>query len=258
MINIYRPPTSKLETVRVGTSQQRRPAAAVVPRSGPARREVLDRQAACRTADPSSAAAPVAIPVAPRVKPAPQGNSERQFEREQKDLQARLDKEQRALDQIHRQELAQAQAKANAQEVSQAARGRAAGAAGAAPARRAAVADPAADRAPGRAGDRCSRQEGAGVAGGARQARRRRRRRRRTTRSHRDPSDSVQQRAGVDLPAACKRSHPGPRKPAGASWGRPYRPTKHRRPSAARWLCFAGNGRVPVRSYHSGARLGPG
>ena len=61
----------------------------------------------------------VPIPVAPRTQPAPLDDNDRQFLREQKDLETSLDKEQRVLEQIHSQEMAQAKAKANAQEVAQ-------------------------------------------------------------------------------------------------------------------------------------------
>jgi hypothetical protein len=117
VINVYRPTASKLETVRVAPRNNAGLTQAVPAPNPP---EVEPRNVRPPVVAPiHREAGPVPIPVAPRVKPAPQGNSERQFAREQKDLQARLDKEQKALDQIHRQELAQAQVKANAQEVTQ-------------------------------------------------------------------------------------------------------------------------------------------
>lgn len=116
VVNVYRPTRSKLETVRVAPRNNAGlPQAVPVPNPPDAQPHTVRPPAVVPVGRQTG---PVPIPVAPRVKPAPQGNSERQFAREQKDLQARLDREQRALDQLHRQELAQAQARANAQELS--------------------------------------------------------------------------------------------------------------------------------------------
>jgi hypothetical protein len=117
VINIYRPTDSNLGTVTVGRRNN-----AGLPQGAPLPNQFEPQSP---TARPPAAApirqriAPVPIPVAPRTGPAPGGNDERQFLREQKDLKASQDKEQRALEQVHRQEMAQAQAKANAQEVAQ-------------------------------------------------------------------------------------------------------------------------------------------
>jgi hypothetical protein len=117
VINVYRPPESKLETVKIGRRNN-----AGLPREEPGRNE---HEAQSRDSRPSATeptrhgSAPAPIPVAPRVRPAPQSNDERQFQREQKDLKTRLDKEQRALEQIQRQEKAQAKVKADAEAVAQ-------------------------------------------------------------------------------------------------------------------------------------------
>lgn len=116
VVNVYRPTRSKLETVRVAPRNNAGLPQAVPVPNPPELQPRSDRPPAGAPIRRESGSVP--IPVAPRVIPAPRGNSERQFVREQRDLQVRLDKEQRALDQLHRQELAQAQAKANAQEVS--------------------------------------------------------------------------------------------------------------------------------------------
>jgi len=115
VISIYQPPQSKLETVAVARRNN-----AGLPVAAPR----TDRpEAVAPTGKPPAVTpyrqgtAPLAIPVAPRVKPAPQAVDERQFARQQKALQTNLDNERKALEQIHRQEMAQSQAKANAQEV---------------------------------------------------------------------------------------------------------------------------------------------
>jgi hypothetical protein len=117
VINIYRPTESKLETVKVAP---RNNAGLPQPPALPDRSE-----AQSPTSRPPAVApirqltAPVPIPVAPRTQPVSLDNNDRQFLREQKDLKAGLDKEQRVLKQIQSQEMAQAKVKANAQEVAQ-------------------------------------------------------------------------------------------------------------------------------------------
>lgn len=117
VINIYRPPETQLQTVRVAPRNN-----AGLPQAPPL---PIRPELQAPTARPPAVApvrqqtAPVPIPVAPRVKLVQQDNTDSKFQREQKDLKANLDKQQKALEQVHRQELAQAQAKANAQEVAQ-------------------------------------------------------------------------------------------------------------------------------------------
>ncbi|MGA9752235.1 MAG: OmpH family outer membrane protein [Acidobacteriota bacterium] len=117
VVNIYRPPESKLETVKVARRNN-----AGLPQAEP----TPNRPEAQLPTEKPHAVTPgrqepaaVSIPVAPRVKSAPATVDERQFQREQKDLKAKMDKEQQALDQIHRQEMKQAKAKADAQAVEQ-------------------------------------------------------------------------------------------------------------------------------------------
>ena len=117
VINIYRPPETKLETVRVAPRNN-----AGLPQAPPLpiRSEVQSPNAGPPAVAPVRQwNAPVPIPVAPRIKLVQKDNTDSRFLREQKDLKANLDKQQKVLEQVHRQELAQAQAKANAQEVAQ-------------------------------------------------------------------------------------------------------------------------------------------
>lgn len=117
VVNIYRPAASKLDTVRIGRRNDAGlPDAAPLPEP-PAAQPPIAR--APGVAPIRHDIAPVAIPVAPRSQLAPRDNNERQFVREQKDLKTNEDKQRRMLEQIHRQEMTQAQAKANAQEVAQ-------------------------------------------------------------------------------------------------------------------------------------------
>jgi hypothetical protein len=118
VINIYRPTASKLETVKVG---QRNNAGVQQGAPMPSRTEVQPPDVRRPEAAPiRQETAPVPIPVAPRTRPVLRDASESQYQREQKDLKAAQDKQQKTLDKIHRQELAQAQAKkADAQEVAQ-------------------------------------------------------------------------------------------------------------------------------------------
>jgi hypothetical protein len=117
VINIYRPRENMLETVRVA----RRNNAGLPQAAPPPNRPAAQSPTASPPVVPPirRGAAPVPIPVAPRTKPAPRDNDERQFRREQQELKASQDKQQRALEQIHRQEMAKAKAKADAQEVAQ-------------------------------------------------------------------------------------------------------------------------------------------
>lgn len=110
VIQIYRPDEARLDSVRVG------------------RRNNAGLQAPTSTGDwltPQSPAieptagangrrelAPLAIPVAPRSGAAPREESERQFLREKRDLEASEARERRALEQVQRQELVQSQAQA--------------------------------------------------------------------------------------------------------------------------------------------------
>jgi hypothetical protein len=118
VVNVYRPPERKLETVRVARRNN-----AGLPQEAPApsRSEPQSPVAKPLVVAPGRpGTAPVPIPVAPRLQPATRENTntERVFQREQKDLQASQDKERKALEQIQRQETAQAQArKADAQEL---------------------------------------------------------------------------------------------------------------------------------------------
>lgn len=119
VITIYKPTRTNLETVRVGRRNNAglpvAPPEAIQP-VGPG---PTSRQPGVAPSGPRIAPV-VPIPVAPRAKPARPQADERQFQREEKDLKAKLDKEQRALDQLHRQEKAQAvRAKANAEEMAQ-------------------------------------------------------------------------------------------------------------------------------------------
>ena len=98
VISIYRPAKNRLDTVKVGR-----------------RNDAGLRQ----TQQEHQEKAPPPVWVAPRARTAPAGIDERQFQREQKDLKKRLDKEQRDLEQIHRQEAVRAKAKADAKAVSQ-------------------------------------------------------------------------------------------------------------------------------------------
>lgn len=117
VISIYRPTESKLQTVAVARRNNAGLPLVAPQADRPEAQPLTGRPPAVAPFRPGTA--PVPIPVAPRVKPAPQNIDERQFVREQKDLKANQDKQQRALEQIHRQEMAQAAAKANAQEVTQ-------------------------------------------------------------------------------------------------------------------------------------------
>jgi len=113
LISIYRPTRNRLETVRVARRNN-----AGLPQAAPPPNRF---EAQSSTARPP-AVVPIRrgnIPVAPRTRPAPRENNERQFLREQKDLKASQDKDRRALEQIHRQETAQSHARVNAQEVAQ-------------------------------------------------------------------------------------------------------------------------------------------
>jgi len=119
VINVYRPAENRLATVAVARRNNAGlPQAAPLPIRQPVAPAPPVKQPAARSVRP--AIAPVPIPVAPRTPLAPQVVKESQFVKEQRDLKANQDKQQKALDQIHRQELAQAQAKkVNAQEVAQ-------------------------------------------------------------------------------------------------------------------------------------------
>ncbi len=97
VISIYRPAKNRLDTVKVGRR---------------------NNAGLHQTQRDHQEKAPPPVWVAPRTRTAPAGIDERQFQREQKDLKKRLDKEQRDLEQIHRQEAVRAKAKADAQAVS--------------------------------------------------------------------------------------------------------------------------------------------
>jgi hypothetical protein len=117
VISIYRPTERNLETVRVA----RRNNAGLPPApSQPNRTETQPPAARPPTVAPfRPGTASVPIPVAPRTRPAPQGDNERQFAREQRDLQTSQERDRRALEQIHRQEVTKEPARANSQEMVQ-------------------------------------------------------------------------------------------------------------------------------------------
>jgi hypothetical protein len=124
VVQIYRPAASKLETVKVA---QRNNAGL---KRRPAREKASEAPATTQrppvTAPPVRPSTPsrppkvqdpyqrerteVPVPVAPRVAPAPQKVDERQFRREQQQLQAEQEKEQRELQQLQRQDKAQGRA----------------------------------------------------------------------------------------------------------------------------------------------------
>lgn len=115
VLNVYRPPQRTLETVRVGRRNNAGlPQVDAQPNRSEAQVPTL-RPPGGAPLRPGIESVP--IPVAPRAKPAARADSERQFAREQRDLRAKEDNERRTLEQLHRQEMAQARARANAQEV---------------------------------------------------------------------------------------------------------------------------------------------
>jgi hypothetical protein len=117
VVRVYRPAEAKLRTVR---SAERNNAGLPESAPAPTRNEAGPPASAPNLApSPRGRPAPVAIPVAPRVRPVPRANDEGQFLREQKELKATAEKQRRTLEQIQRQEMAQARAKADAQEVAQ-------------------------------------------------------------------------------------------------------------------------------------------
>jgi hypothetical protein len=119
VVTIYQPPQSRLSTVRVAPRNNAGLRHSSVPRP--------NRRPAPPGAEPDRAkprsggggAGSAVIPVAPRAKPLPHPDNDRQFQRENQDLKAAQDKERRRLEQIHRQELAKAKADADAREVKQ-------------------------------------------------------------------------------------------------------------------------------------------
>jgi hypothetical protein len=116
LLSIYRPTSNKLETVKVARRNNAGlPQAALWPNRSEAQSQIVRPPMAPgrqRTAE-------IPLAVAPRTKPGSRDNNEREFLREQKDLKASQDKEQRVLEQIHRQETARPQARASDKEVAQ-------------------------------------------------------------------------------------------------------------------------------------------
>lgn len=115
VVTIYQPPQSRLATVRVAPRNNAglRHSSVARPNRRPAPGAEPDRVKPRGGAGSGSAV----IPVAPRAKPLPRADDDRQFRRENQDLQAAQDKERRRLEQIHRQELAKAKADADAREL---------------------------------------------------------------------------------------------------------------------------------------------
>ncbi|MGE5235438.1 MAG: DUF6600 domain-containing protein [Acidobacteriota bacterium] len=115
VVNVYRPTERNLETVRVAPRNNAGlPQAAPLPNRFEALRPTAKPPAGVLTREGTT---PEAIPVAPRI--APVAVDERQFQRQQQELKANLDRQQQAVVRIQRQELAQAKAKADAQAVAQ-------------------------------------------------------------------------------------------------------------------------------------------
>jgi len=117
VISIYRPSASRLETVRVGRRNN-----AGLQQAAPQPNRSEQRSPAARppaVVPMRDGISSVPILVAPRTKPMARDDNEREFLREQKDLQASETKERRALEAIHRQEMAKRPAKSNAKEVTQ-------------------------------------------------------------------------------------------------------------------------------------------
>lgn len=108
VIRFYRPAAGRLETVRVARRNN-----AGLPDGAPSP-NWAERQTP--NARPQGAAP---MPVAPRTRPAPRTDSERQFLREQRDLRESQARDRQALEQGHRRETAEARAKANAKEVAE-------------------------------------------------------------------------------------------------------------------------------------------
>ncbi len=133
VVQVYRPPESKLESVKVarrnnaGLRQAERKAARQEERKAERQeeRKAARAEAQAEKAKPDAKtpvrkeSGPVPIPVAPRAQPAPRTNNERQFAREQENLRRNLEKERRTLEQMQQQEKAQAQAKADAKAVAE-------------------------------------------------------------------------------------------------------------------------------------------
>jgi hypothetical protein len=117
LISIYRPTRNNLETVRVGRRNN-----AGLPQTAPR----PNRSAAQAPPMKSPEVVPmrretssIPIPVARRKNPAPTTDNERQFLREQQDLQASEGRDRRALEAIHRDEMAKPPARSNPMEVTQ-------------------------------------------------------------------------------------------------------------------------------------------
>ena len=119
VVRIYRPAETKLESVKVAKRNNaglRREAAkepkskaqAPAPTQAPANRPPA-------TSKPGKQDAQVPIAVAPRAQPTPKKVDEREFVREQKELQSNQQKKQRELEQLQRQENAQSPAKGKPQ-----------------------------------------------------------------------------------------------------------------------------------------------
>ncbi len=119
VVRIYRPPETKLESVKVAkrnnaglrrqaSKGEKSTAQAPAPTQAPANRPPA-------TSQPRKQDAKVPIAVAPRAQPTPKKVNEREFVREQKDLQSNQQKKQRELEQMQRQEKAQSAAEAKSQ-----------------------------------------------------------------------------------------------------------------------------------------------
>lgn len=113
-IRVYRPTESKLESVKVA----RRNNAGLAQAAPTADWSEAQQQAP--TTKPSAGtsmgreSAPVFVPVAPRSnKPTAREESEQEFQREKKELEANEAKERRELEKIQRQEMSQAKARAD-------------------------------------------------------------------------------------------------------------------------------------------------
>lgn len=116
VIRVYRPTQRNLETVQIG---RRNNAGLTEDAPVPNRTEPQPpstRQPARPPLRQHDVAVP--IPVAPRARPVRRGtDSERQFRREQQALKASQVRQQRALEQFHRQEMTQSKARADARDV---------------------------------------------------------------------------------------------------------------------------------------------
>ncbi len=131
VVQVYRPPESKLETVKVaprnnaGLKQEKRANKRAERPEGKPNPSASDRKTPRPQAVPvprgtvQREKAPVPIPVAPRAQPSPQKVDEKQFTREQRQLQSNLEKERRELEQAQRQEKTRNKANADAKELEQ-------------------------------------------------------------------------------------------------------------------------------------------